>query len=132
MSDELGSEREKQLVDQAAQFIVKHDLEDFAEMFLEGTAPYGEIIGNLGFIATYPLAVFFLGQTGSDLANMMGFNYRLNANKILGRVAELKHEKTQKKLQEKENRKGKKKGRFSLFQFARRRSVGSPPENNEA
>ena len=93
MSSDLTPEREKELIDQVAQYIVKHDLEDFAEIILEGTAPFGDIVGELGFMMTYPLAVTFLGRTGSDLANLMGFNYKMNAKRILARVAELKAEK---------------------------------------
>ncbi|MEM2942644.1 MAG: hypothetical protein QXT81_04405, partial [Candidatus Bathyarchaeia archaeon] len=115
MSDELSPEREKYLIEQAARYIVQHGLEDFAQMVLEGTAPFGDIVGELGFMMTYPLAVTFFGRTGSDFINMIGFNYKTNAKRILDRVAELKEEK--KKLEaerlEQERLKGKRRGLLS-------------------
>lgn len=98
MFEDATPEREEELIEQAAQYIVRHDLEDFAQIALEGTAPFGDIVGELGFMMTYPLAVTFFNRTGSDFVNMLGFNYQLNAEKILKRVEELKKVK---ELQEK-------------------------------
>jgi hypothetical protein len=127
MSDELTPEREKYLIEQVARYIVKHDLEDFAQILLEGTAPCGEIVGELGFMMSYPLAVTFFGRTGSDFINMMGFNYKLNAKRILDRVAELKEEKKrlEEKWREEERLKGKGKGWFSRL-FSRPMSKRNP------
>jgi hypothetical protein len=97
--EDASPEREEELIEQAAQYIVRHDLEDFAQIALEGTAPFGDIVGELGFMMTYPLAVTFFNRTGSDFVNMLGFNYQLNAEKILKRVEELKKVK---ELQEKQ------------------------------
>jgi hypothetical protein len=96
--EDATPEREEELIEQAAQYIVRHDLEDFAQIALEGTAPFGDIVGELGFMMTYPLAVTFFNRTGSDFINMLGFNYKLNAEKILKRIEELKKVK---ELQEK-------------------------------
>ena len=90
MIDEMTPEREKFLIEEAAQYIVNHDMEDFAQIALEGTAPFGDIVGELGFMMSYPLAVTFFNRSGADFVNMMGFNYQLNAEKILERVEELK------------------------------------------
>jgi hypothetical protein len=59
-------------------------------MALEGTAPFGDIVGELGIMMAYPLAVTFFNRTGSDFINMLGFNYKLNAERILKRIEELK------------------------------------------
>ena len=99
MFEDATPEREEELIEQAAQYIVRHDLEDFAQIALEGTAPFGDIVGELGFMMTYPLAVTFFNRTGSDFVNMLGFDYKLNAEKILKRVEELKNVK---ELQEKQ------------------------------
>ena len=99
MFEDATPEREEELIEQAAQYIVRHDLEDFAQIALEGTAPFGDIVGELGFMMTYPLAVTFFNRTGSDFVNMLGFDYNLNAEKILKRVEELKNVK---ELQEKQ------------------------------
>jgi len=96
--EDATPEREEELIEQAAQYIVRHDLEDFAQIALEGTAPFGDIVGELGFMMTYPLAVTFFNRTGADFVNMLGFNYKLNAERILKRVEELKKVK---ELQEK-------------------------------
>lgn len=90
MIDEMTPEREAFLIEEAAQFIVGHDLEDFAQIAIEGTAPFGDIVGELGFMMTYPLAVTFFNRSGADFVNMLGFNYKLNADKILEKVEELK------------------------------------------
>jgi hypothetical protein len=96
--EDATPEREEELIEQAAQYIVRHDLEDFAQIALEGTAPFGDIVGELGFMMAYPLAVTFFNRTGSDFVNMLGFNYKMNAEKILKRVEELREVK---ELQEK-------------------------------
>jgi hypothetical protein len=96
--EDATPEREEELIEQAAQYIVRHDLEDIAQIALEGTAPFGDIVGELGFMMAYPLAVTFFNRTGSDFVNMLGFNYKINAEKILKRVEELKEVK---ELQEK-------------------------------
>jgi hypothetical protein len=103
--EDATPEREEELIEQAAQYIVRHDLEDFAQIALEGTAPFGDIVGELGFMMTYPLAVTFFNRTGSDFVNMLGFNYQLNAEKILKRVAELKKAKGLQEKQFKEQEK---------------------------
>jgi hypothetical protein len=103
MGSNLDPEKEKYLIEQAAQFIVKHGLEDFAEIILEGTSPFGQVIGELGVMFSYPFMVMFFGQLGSDFVTMMGFNYTLNAKRILARVAELREEK--KRLQKTEVKK---------------------------
>jgi hypothetical protein len=97
--EDATPEREEELIEQAAQYIVRHDLEDFAQIALEGTAPFGDIVGELGFMMTYPLAVTFFNRSGSDFVNMLGFDYKLNAERILKRVEELKKVK---ELQEKQ------------------------------
>ena len=115
MFDELTPEREKYLIEQAAQYIIEHDFEDYAKVIIEGTAPFGYIVGQLGYIMTYPIAVAFFDRTGSDFVNMLGFNYKLNANRILERIEVLKEEKKhlKEKQREKAGLKGNRKGWFS-------------------
>ena len=119
MIDEMTPEREAFLIEEAAQYIVSHDLEDFAQIALEGTAPFGDIVGELGFMMSYPLAVTFFNRSGADFVNMLGFNYKLNAEKILDRVEELKKVKElrrkimkeqQKMLKERRKRMGQQEG----------------------
>lgn len=106
MFEEVTPEREEELIEAAAQYIVRHDLEDVAQIALEGTAPFGDIVGELGFMMTFPLAVTFFNRAGADFVNMLGFNYQMNAERILKRVEELRKEKelVQKKLKEQEKR----------------------------
>ena len=119
MFDEISPEREAFLIEEAAQYIVMHDLEDFARIALEGTAPFGDLVGELGFMLSFPLAVTFFNRAGGDFVNMLGFNYKLNAEKILERVVELKKVKDlrikiiteqQKMLKEQRKRMGKPEG----------------------
>jgi hypothetical protein len=125
MLDERTPEREKYLLDQAAQYIVDHELGDFAQIILEGTQPFGEIVGELGFLMTYPLAVTFFSRSGADFINMFGFNYRGSSDQLLKRVAELKEirELQQKQSQELEEPKGKQEGWFSRLKSSLRRLI---------
>jgi hypothetical protein len=102
MLNEVSPEREEYLIEQAAQYIVDHELEDFSQMVLEGTMPFGEIVGDLGFLMTYPLAVTFFARSGADFVNMFGFNYRVNAKKLIKRVEELREIKKVEKDKQKE------------------------------
>src|SRR4030042_2500622 len=125
MLEELTPEREEYLIEQAAQYIVKHDLEDFAQLALEGTMPYGDIVGELGFLMSYPLAVTFFNRSGADFINMFGFNYKVNADRLLKRVGELKEmkeiqEETQRKL---EKHKERQEGWFSRLISSLRRLI---------
>mgnify|MGYP003565338417 CR=1 FL=1 len=106
MFEEVTPEREEELIEAAAQYIVRHDLEDVAQIALEGTAPFGDIVGELGFMMTFPLAVTFFNRAGADFVNMLGFNYQMNAERILKRVEELGKEKEllQNKMKEQEKR----------------------------
>jgi len=122
MLEERTPEREAFLIDQAARYIVDHDLEDFAEIALEGTRPLGELVGELGVMMAYPLAVTFFSRSGADFINMFGFDYRVNSEKLMKRIKELKelkeiHKQAQKKLEKKD----KGEGRFSRL-FKRIRS----------
>ena len=82
-----------------------YDLEDVALAILEGTTPYGEAVGELGVISTYPFMVTFFGQFGQDLVNMMGFDYTKNGTKLMERITELKKEKERSEELEREKRK---------------------------
>jgi hypothetical protein len=119
MLDGPSPEREEELIEQAAQYIVRHDLEDFAAIAIEGTAPFGDVVGELGVMMSYPLAVTFFNRSGADFVNMLGFNYKMNANRILKRVEELSKEKKirQEKMRELEKLRklsqGKQEGWFS-------------------
>jgi hypothetical protein len=93
MLDGPTPEREEELIEIAAQYIVRHDLEDFAAIAIEGTAPFGDIVGELGVMMSYPLAVTFFNRSGADFVNMLGFNYQVNAERILKRVEQLAKEK---------------------------------------
>jgi len=98
-------EREEYFIDLIARRIVDLEMEEFAEVILEGTKPFGSFIGEMGFLATYPGLVTFFGQSGHDFANMMGFDYTKNAERIIERVKELKEEKERAKEEEKKHRK---------------------------
>lgn len=115
MLSELTPEREAHLIEQAAQYIVNHELEDFSQIVLEGTMPFGEIVGDLGFLMAYPLAVTFFSRSGADFINMFGDDYRLNAGKLMKRVEELKEIRKlqQEKQIELEKNKPKQEGFFS-------------------
>ncbi len=104
MSIEILPEREEYIIGIIARRIVDLDLEDFAEVILEGTKPFGSFIGETGFLMTYPGFVAFFGQGGHDFANMMGFDYTKNAERIIAKVKELKKEKEEAKRKERELR----------------------------
>ena len=106
MSEEILPEREEYLIDLVAKRVLDLELEDFLEVIVEGTKPFGPFIGETSFLLTYPSMVAFFGQSGHDFANMMGFNYTKNAGRILERVKELKKEKEEVKRRERELRKG--------------------------
>jgi hypothetical protein len=93
MSGEISPEREEALIEQAAQFISKYDLEDFAIIALEGTAPFGDVVGELGIMMTYPIALTFFDRSGADFVKMLGFDYQINAERLLTRINELAEEK---------------------------------------
>ncbi|UCD72607.1 MAG: hypothetical protein JSW01_03910 [Candidatus Bathyarchaeota archaeon] len=104
MSEEILPERVEYLIELVARRIVDLELEDFAEVILEGTKPFGPFIGETGFLMTYPSMVAFFGQGGHDFANMMGFNYTENADRILERVKELTKEREEARRRERELR----------------------------
>jgi hypothetical protein len=104
MSEEIFPEREEYLINLAARRIVDLDLEDFAEIILEGTKPFGTFVGETGYLMAYPPLVAFFGQGGHEFATMMGFNYTENAERILERVKELKKEKEEARERERELR----------------------------
>jgi hypothetical protein len=113
MSNGLDPERERQLVEAAAKFVIKHGLEVPTQIFVETTSPFGEMIGGLGFLFGFlPITTLF-GRSGVDVMNMMGFDYKANTEKILERVRELKKEEElrEKSLPEKKFNAGKR-GRF--------------------
>ncbi|NHJ31507.1 MAG: hypothetical protein FK732_01465 [Asgard group archaeon] len=89
MSDEISKERQEYLLEQAAQYIVKHDLEDFAIIALEGTAPFGDFVGEMGVMMSYPFAVTFFDRFGADFVKMFGFNYQVNAEVLMKRIQEI-------------------------------------------
>lgn len=104
MSEEIFPERQEYLIELVAQRIVQLELEDIAELVLEGTKPFGPFVGEMGFLMTYPSLVTFFGQGGHEFATMMGFNYTENAERILQRVRELKKEREEAKAREKKLR----------------------------
>ena len=131
VSSDLSPERQNELIEQISQFLVKNGFEDFAQIILQGTGPYGGLIGEMGYMALYPAAVAFLGNSGKDLSNLFGFDYKVTSDRIIIRMAELKKEKEilEKNLKE-ETRKKKAPG---LFSFLRRsRSVSKIEDSNRA
>jgi len=102
MSDDISPERQKEMIEQAAQYIVSHDLEDMAIIALEGTAPFGTVVGELGIMMSYPLAVTFFNNFGADFVKMFGFNYQENAESLIKRIEELVEEKRREELKRKE------------------------------
>ncbi len=123
MSSELSPERESELIEEISQFIVRHSFEDWAEMFLQASGPYGGVIGEYGFMALYPVAVALMGNSGKDLSNLLGFNYKQSAERILARIEELKAERQilLKNFKEDERDRRKREGRFP---FLRRFGIG--------
>ncbi|MBL7118836.1 hypothetical protein ISS96_02360 [Candidatus Bathyarchaeota archaeon] len=97
-------EREEYIIDLIAKQIVDLDMEDFAEVILEGTKPFGTFIGETAFLMSYPGFVAFFGQSGHDFANMMGFNYMKNAGRIIERVKELQKKKEETREKERKLR----------------------------
>jgi hypothetical protein len=133
MSGEISPEREEQLIEQAAQYIVKNDLEDLAVIALEGTAPFGDVVGELGIMMSYPLAVTLFARSGGDFVKMLGFNYEVNAKRLQERVEALAEEKRkrQRRQREMEPKRGKKEGWFSGFS-SWLRSLFKRPEEKES
>ena len=129
MSGEISPEREEDLIEQASQFISKHDLEDFAIIALEGTAPFGDVVGELGIMMTYPIAVTFFHRSGADFVKMLGFDYQVNAERLLKRINELaqEKEKLRRRQRELEKLQGKRDGWFSQM-ISRLRSLFKSPE----
>ena len=120
MTSELSPERQNELIEGISQFLVKHDFEDFAHIILQGTGPYGTVIGEYGYMALYPAAVALLGNSGKDLSNLFGFDYKTAADRILTRMDELKKEKEiLAKNDKEESRRKKRPGRFSFLLKAR-------------
>ena len=117
MSGEISPEREEYLIEQAAQYIVKQDLEDLAIIALEGTAPFGDVVGEMGIMMSYPLAVTLFSRSGGDFVKMLGFNYEVNAKRLQERIEELAEEKKKIKQRQRELEKHmpKKEGWFSRF-----------------
>lgn len=129
MSGEISPEREEALIEQAAQFISSHDLEDFAIIALEGTAPFGDVVGELGIMMTYPIALTFFDKSGADFVKMLGFDYQINAERLLKRINELAEEKQilRRRQRELEKLQGKREGWFSRIN-SRLRSLFKSPE----
>jgi hypothetical protein len=121
LTSELSSERQNELIEQISQFLVKNGFEDFAQIILQGTSPYGTVVGEFGYMALYPAAVALLGNSGKDLSNLFGFDYKTAADRILTRMAELKIEKEifEKNYKE-ETRRNRGTGRFSFLRRSRR------------
>ena len=69
---------------------------------LEGTAPFGTVVGELGIMMSYPLAVTFFNNFGADFVKMFGFNYQENAESLIKRIEELVEEKRREELKRKE------------------------------
>ena len=107
MSLEVSPEREREeyIIEIVARRIVDLELEDFAEVIVEGTRPFGPFIGETAFLMSYPGFVAFFGQSGHDFANMMGFDYSKNADRILKRVKELTKQREEAKKKERGLRK---------------------------
>lgn len=133
MSGEISPEREEYLIEQAAQYIVKQDLEDLAIIALEGTAPFGDVVGEMGIMMSYPLAVTLFSRSGGDFVKMLGFNYEVNAKRLQERIEELAEEKKKLKQRQRELEKymPKKEGWFSGFS-SWLRSLFKRPDDKES
>ena len=132
MTEELSPERQEHLIEQVAQYIIKQDLEELAVIALEGTAPFGDVVGELGIMMSYPLAITLFSRTGGDFVKMMGFNYEVNAKRLQERIEELTVEKKKRKKKQLELEKQlgvKKEGWFSRFS-SWLRSLFKRPKNN--
>lgn len=133
MTEKITAEREEHLIEQAAQYIVKQDLEDLAVIALEGTAPFGDVVGELGIMMSYPLAVTLFSRSGGDFVKMLGFNYEVNAKRLQERIEELAEEKKKIKQRQRELEKHmpKKEGWFSGFS-SWLRSLFKRPDDKES
>lgn len=86
----LTPEREKELIEKVARFIVDNEFEGFAKVLFKDLVTTCNSLAQLGFVFVYPFAIVFGGDVGQDLANLLGLDYEKNAKLILQRVNELK------------------------------------------
>jgi hypothetical protein len=89
----ISPERQEKIIKQVSSFIVNSGLANIVNPLLEAIMPWGEIVGPLSFIQIYiPLTAIF-GDTGRDLAHMVGLDYRKYVPHIIQRINQLVKEK---------------------------------------
>ena len=93
----ITPEREKELIEMAARWIVEHGLSDIAELLLTGYGTTG-LLGTYAFIHFYPFARAFLQEHERELTELMTLNARENSRLIIERVKELEEERQRQKI----------------------------------
>jgi len=90
-SSSITPEREKELIERTARWIVDHGLSDVAELLLTGYGTTG-LLGNMAFFQFYPFAVAFLKQSERELMELMTLDATKNSKLIIERVKQLEAE----------------------------------------
>jgi hypothetical protein len=91
LSFSLTPDRENELVEQIAKFIVDNNMVDVAAIMLE-TFSKSNAVANMGFFHIYPFMTLFFGRTGQELSELIGLNPSVNNKRILQRIEELENE----------------------------------------
>ena len=88
----LTKEREEELIERIAKFIVNNELTPLAEVLLQA---YGvmDAPGNIAFLTVYPWATGIFGKMGQEVTELMGLNPGGSSKRILEKVRELQEEK---------------------------------------
>lgn len=96
----LTPEREKELIEKIARYIVDNDAGMISKILLQ---TYGatNFLGQFGFIYLYPFTSAVLGQSGQEYTELLGMNAMDVTRRIVDRVEELEAEKELKEEREK-------------------------------
>jgi hypothetical protein len=100
LSFSLTPDREDELVELVATFIVDNNMVDVAAIMLE-TFSKSNAVANMGFFQMYPFMTLFFGRTGQELSELIGLNPSVNNKRILERIEELEKERVRKREAEK-------------------------------
>lgn len=71
LSTDINEEREKQVIEETAEFLVRSDLDKVIKPLLEGMGPISSLTGQLFFISVLPLSPLF-GESMMDLTYLLG------------------------------------------------------------
>ena len=93
-SYDMSPEREKELIDKLARFVIDRHMETPAVLFLESYKPLSFIAGQFGMAYLSPLMPLFGPWSKEGLALLQK---RENVEKVIKRIEELSEERTKKK-----------------------------------